>query len=76
MTYSLHTLTRTSPDTIVRTGLRRLPHEVLLILGALALLFWLIALLSYSAQDVAWSTSGSGEPRTTGAGAWVPGSQT
>ena len=62
MTYSLHTLTRTSPDTIVRTGLRRLPHEVLLILGALALLFWLIALLSYSAQDVAWSTSGSGEP--------------
>ncbi len=29
-------------------------------MGFLALLFWLLALVSYNAQDAAWSTSGSG----------------
>jgi len=38
----------------------RFAHETILILGMLALLFWLLALLSYSARDAAWSTSGAG----------------
>jgi DNA segregation ATPase FtsK/SpoIIIE, S-DNA-T family len=35
-------------------------HEVVLIVGAVALAFWLLALLSYNSNDPAWSTSGSG----------------
>ena len=62
MTYSLHTLTHSGPEATPRSGLRRFSHEIMLILGLLTLLFWLIALLSYSTQDVAWSTSGTGEP--------------
>ena len=31
-----------------------------LVLGLLAMVFWLLALVSYSAQDAAWSTSGAG----------------
>ncbi len=60
MTYSLDTLnSTTSPSTSVQGGVRRFTQEVGLILGLLGLLFWLLALLSYSAQDAAWSTSGS-----------------
>ena len=62
MTYSLHTLTRSEPEPLPRSGLHRFSHEIALILGLLVLLFWLLALLSYSAQDVAWSTSGTGTP--------------
>ncbi len=60
MTYSLHTLTRSAPEAAPRSGLRRFTHEIMLILGLLAWLFWLLSLLSYSAQDIAWSTSGTG----------------
>ncbi len=42
--------------------MRRHVREVGLILGACALLFTLLALLTHSGQDAAWSTSGSGEP--------------
>src|ERR1035437_1965976 len=62
MTYSLHTLTQSAPEAAPRSGVRRFSHEIVLIFGLLALAFWLMAMLSYSAQDVAWSTSGSGEP--------------
>jgi S-DNA-T family DNA segregation ATPase FtsK/SpoIIIE len=62
MTYSLRTLTQSAPEAAPRSGLRRFSHEIMLILGLLALLFWLLSLLSYSAQDVAWSTSGTGAP--------------
>jgi len=62
MTYSLDTLnTRNSPATGAPGGIKRFTHEVSLILGLLGLLFWLVALLSYSPQDAAWSTSGSAE---------------
>ncbi len=74
MTYSLHTLTQSAPDAAPRSGLRRFSHEIMLILGLLALVFWLISLLSYAQQDVAWSTSGTGEPlRNWGGrlGAWL-----
>ena len=61
MTYSLKTLSSpaagTPPERPIAT---RFAHETVLILGMLALLFWLLALLSYSARDAAWSTSGAG----------------
>ena len=76
MAYSLDTLT--NPVGIQRSGKgaklenagdlkpRRFSTELLLALGALAILFWLLALITHSAQDAAWSTSGS---QTAGAAA-------
>lgn len=59
MTYSLNTLTDDTPaSSPARTGLARFAHETALVLGAVALVFWLLALASYSAQDAAFSTSG------------------
>ena len=60
MTYSLDTLnTQNSQTAAAPGGVRRFTQEVGLILGLLGLLFWLLALISYSAQDAAWSTSGN-----------------
>ena len=39
----------------------RFSQEVLLLIGLLALVFWLTAMLTYSPQDAAWSTSGAGQ---------------
>ncbi len=62
MTYSLDTLSaRHSQATDVPGGVKRFAHEVGLILGLLGLVFWLVALVSYSQQDAAWSTSGSAQ---------------
>lgn len=62
MTYSLDTLnSRTSASAGSPGGVKRFAHEVSLILGLLALIFWLGALISYSPQDAAWSTTGSTE---------------
>ncbi|MCT9809496.1 DNA translocase FtsK 4TM domain-containing protein [Acidovorax sp. Be4] len=58
MTYSLNAL-NSSGKSAPRAGLARFGHEVSLIVGLLALVFLLLALLSYSPQDAAWSTSGS-----------------
>ena len=41
----------------------RFGHELGLVVGLLALVFWLLALVSYSAQDAAWSTSGLHDSR-------------
>jgi hypothetical protein len=38
----------------------RFAHEIALVLGLVALVFWLLALVSHSAQDAAWSTTGTG----------------
>ena len=60
MTYSLDTLNSRGSQAPASPGfVRRFTHEVGLILGLLGLIFWFAALLSYSAQDAAWSTSGS-----------------
>lgn len=40
-------------------GIKRFLHEISLIFGLLGLVLWIAALLSYSRQDAAWSTSGS-----------------
>ncbi len=61
MTYSLNTLNASSSSkSAPRTGAARFGHEIGLVLGLLGLVFWLLALVSYSAQDAAWSTSGAG----------------
>ena len=78
MTYSLDTLNSRNPQAgDAPGGVKRFAHEVGLILGLLGLVFWLAALLSYSQQDAAWSTSGSlnaaGVARNWGGrlGAWL-----
>ena len=62
MTYSLDTLnSRNSPAPETPGGFKRLAREAGLILGLLGLLLGLVALLSYSPQDAAWSTSGNSQ---------------
>ena len=62
MTYSLNTLNASSAaKSPPRPGAARFGHEIALLAGLLALVFWLLALVSYSAQDAAWSTSGASD---------------
>ncbi len=61
MTYSLNTLNGSPPAKgALRSGVARFSHELVLVVALLALVFWLLALLSYSPQDAAWSTTGAG----------------
>jgi DNA segregation ATPase FtsK/SpoIIIE, S-DNA-T family len=61
MTYSLNTLTDAAPAASgSRAGLARFAHETALVLGAVALVFWLLAMASHSVADAAFSTSGDG----------------
>ena len=75
MTYSLNTLNSSRSAALpARSGWGRFADELGLLAGLVLLIFWLLALLSYSAQDVAWSTSGSGGPvlnRAGRLGAWL-----
>jgi S-DNA-T family DNA segregation ATPase FtsK/SpoIIIE len=75
MTYSLNTLNSPRPGAPVpRSGLRRFAGEIGLVGGFLVLALWLIALLTYSVHDAAWSTSGTGNVvanRAGRAGAWL-----
>jgi len=75
MTYSLNTLNNTGGSAASpRAGVGRFAHEFALVLGLVALVFWLLALVSYSAQDSAFSTSGTGAAiRNWGGrfGAWL-----
>ena len=61
MTYSLNTLN--VPDGLPApppAGVRRVLRESVLIGGFCGLAFWLMALVSYSVQDPAWTSSGTG----------------
>ena len=61
MTYSLHTLNDPSYDPpAAPTGWARFATETAIVAGFLALAFSALALLSYSTQDAAWTTSGTG----------------
>src|SRR6478735_4049391 len=61
MTYSLNTLINSGGSAASpRAGVGRFAHEFALVLGLVALVFWMLALVSYSAQDPAFSTSGTG----------------
>ena len=75
MTYSLNTLNNPAPGTGPQRGVvGRFAHEIILVLGFVALVFWLMALASYSIGDPAFSTSGSDTPvRNWGGrlGAWL-----
>ncbi|MDB5870947.1 MAG: ftsK [Ramlibacter sp.] len=76
MTYSLNTLNDAGGGgaSQQRAGVGRFAHEFALVLGLVALVFWVLALASYSAQDPAFSTSGTGAAiRNWGGrlGAWL-----
>jgi len=77
MTYSLDTLTsgrKAAQGQTPSSGWGRFAVELVLLVGALLLAFWLLALLSYSAADAAWSTSGLGGAAVNRAGrlgAWI-----
>ncbi len=76
MTYSLNTLQSSSAadGQPVRLRAMRFAHEITLIAGFAALLFWLLAMLSFTPSDAAWSTSGTGgEIKNWGGriGAWL-----
>jgi S-DNA-T family DNA segregation ATPase FtsK/SpoIIIE len=76
MTYSLNTLTHpgASATGSTRPTAARFAHEAALVIGGAALVFWLLALVSYSAQDAAFSTSGTGLPPANWGGrfgAWL-----
>ncbi len=62
MTYSLNTLQSSDSSAAqpVRLRAMRFAHEITLIAGFAALLFWLLAMLSFTPSDAAWSTSGTG----------------
>lgn len=59
MTYSLHTLNNTREKPPEMTGWQRFIQEIALAVGFVVLLFWLLAIVSHSALDPAWTTSGS-----------------
>ncbi|MGX5650874.1 DNA translocase FtsK [Hydrogenophaga borbori] len=59
MTYSLNTLNADQQGASAPSGIARFAQEIGLVLGAAALAFWLIALLSHSLADPAWSTTGT-----------------
>jgi DNA segregation ATPase FtsK/SpoIIIE, S-DNA-T family len=75
MTFSLNTLNNPGGNAASpQPGTGRFAHEIALVLGLVALVFWLLALVSYSAQDAAFSTSGTGAAiRNWGGrlGAWL-----
>ena len=64
MTYSLHTLThptaRAEEVAPPQSFWARFAQEIVLLIGGVALLLCLLALLSYQPSDPAWSTSGGG----------------
>ena len=59
MTYSLHTLHSSKNETPEITGWQRFVQEIALSVGFVLMLFWLIAMLTHTPQDPAWTTSGS-----------------
>ena len=62
MTYSLDTLQSRSTVRRATPQGRKFSHELGLLIGVVALAYWLIALLTHTHVDPAWSTSGSGAP--------------
>jgi DNA segregation ATPase FtsK/SpoIIIE, S-DNA-T family len=75
MTYSLNTLNSSRAEGLAeRPGWVRFASELGLFASLVLLVLWLLAMVSYSAQDAAWSTSGGGGAITNRAGklgAWL-----
>jgi len=70
MTYSLNTLENRDGGNaaLPRAALGRFGQEIALLLGAVTLVFWCLALLTHSAQDAAFFTSGAGTPNANWGG--------
>ena len=76
MAYSLNTLNSAGPQSPgpLRAGVTRMAHESFLVVGFAALVFVVLALLTHSPLDPAWSTSGAEGPVRNwagGLGAWL-----
>jgi S-DNA-T family DNA segregation ATPase FtsK/SpoIIIE len=75
MTYSLNTFNAPrASGSPLRPVWARFASEFGLLAGLVLLVFWILALLTYSAHDAAWSSSGAGglvNNRTGQLGAWV-----
>ena len=74
MTYLLRHLQQPPAQTHERVGWRRFSVELSLLAGGLLWVLWLLALVSFSLSDTAWSTSGTGVPtvnRLGVVGAWL-----
>ena len=75
MTYSIHTLhSNRSEPAPPASSWERIASESVLIVGLVCLLFWAVALISYTPQDTAWTTSGTGAAllnRGGRLGAWI-----
>ena len=74
MTYSLNTLQKDATVQTPLTGFRRFAQEIALTAGFVFLAFWLLALVTHSNADPAWTTSGTqGVVRNWGGrlGAWL-----
>ncbi len=74
MAYPLNTFNNAPTASAPRTGVGRFTQEVVLVLGLALIIFAVMALASYSPQDAAWSTSGTGAaPRNWAGklGAWL-----
>ena len=74
MAYPLNTFNDAVPAPASRSGVGRFAQEVSLVLGLALIIFVVMALISYSPQDAAWSTSGASGPPHNWAGklgAWL-----
>ncbi|MFV0680282.1 DNA translocase FtsK [Ottowia sp.] len=74
MAYPLNTFNNAPTTSSGRSGVARFAQEVALILGMALIVFVTLALVSYSPQDAAWSTSGASGPIQNWAGkvgAWL-----
>ncbi len=75
MTYSIHTLhSNRSEPAPPPSSWERIANEGVLVVGLVFLLFWVVALISYTPQDTAWTTSGTGAAlvnRGGRLGAWI-----
>ena len=75
MTYSLHTL-HAKPASVPKpaSAASRFSSELFLLFAFVLLVVWVVALLTYSVHDPAWSTSGNGDAlrnRAGRLGAWI-----
>ena len=75
MRYATHHFDTPAPEEAAPpSGLRRFATELILVVACVALVWWFVSLLTYSPQDAAWSTSGTGAPamnRGGWLGAWL-----
>ncbi len=75
MRYTAHHFETPAPvEAPAPSGLRRFASELLLVAVCVILVWWFLSLLSYSPQDAAWSTSGTGAPvvnKGGWAGSWL-----